>query len=203
MTRCPLQFLYISFLSIPLIALAGCASNDPYARARNIDTYEGPNEERLHEIVRDHIQEYGVEADLGDAQVIRKRPYYFREYRAYPEGLEEFDVTLRERDSRTVPLEAEVTLYRERYATQLHKKRKVARQDNEFFRTTGEETIHYELKNGRWQRVGSLFVAGPEHVLRDGEWVEMEKEEPAALPPLREEDDRGWFSRMWSSITGR
>lgn len=157
-------------------------------------------EDALRESVERYVQAAHRNRDEKKAAVRRAKPYYFKEYSVYPENAENLDIEYKETESRTRPVIAEVTLDRVRYSTRLHRKREDARQDDNFFRDTGAETLTYELRNGRWRRVGSLFVANKTEEYVNGEWVPRREEVERVLEA---EERKGWFGRVWSTITGR
>ena len=159
------------------------------------------HEGQLRRVVRGHIA--AATGDEGDARskLKRAKPYFYREFAEYPDGLDGFEVETRETESRTSPYAAQVQLRKIRYATRLHRKRADASADSDFFRSTGMETITYKLKNGRWTKEGSLFVAERVEENINGEWVPLQEEAESAI--ASREEERGFFGRMWSSVFGR
>lgn len=153
----------------------------------------------LRGIVADHVRAEQRRGGSGDPDLVRKRPYYFREFVEYPGGADGVEIILRENDSRTRPLTGEARLGKVRYSTRMHRKRGDAAADGAFIRDTGVEALNYELRNGRWRRVGSLFVADKTEEYADGQWVPR-REETVRVNP---DDKPGWFSRTFSKITGR
>lgn len=135
----------------------------------------------------------------SSAGVTRLRPYYLREYVEYPDGAESFEVVLQDTESRTSPLKADVRLDKVRYATKLHRDRKLAASDDDFIRSTGIEVITYEHRMGRWRRMGSTFVASKTEEMKNGEWVPVRRNTEAPTAP---EPRRGWFKRTFGFITG-
>ncbi|MCF6284419.1 MAG: hypothetical protein L3K26_04445 [Candidatus Hydrogenedentes bacterium] len=144
-----------------------------------------------------------VEADSSNNQgrVIRKRPYYFKEYSSYQSEARASDVVLTETESRTAPYIADVKLEKIRHATRLHRSREEARLDNDFLRDTGVETLSYEFRNGHWTRVGSFFLAEKTEEQVNGEWVTVQRMLQRTV--AAEEPEKGWFARSWSRVTGR
>jgi hypothetical protein len=88
-----------------------------------------------------------------------------------------------------------------RYATRMHRKRDQAQADGNFLRDTGAQTISYELRNGKWWRAGSLFVAEKTEEYVSGEWVPVQEEVQRTV--AAEEENANWFNRTWSAITGK
>lgn len=156
-------------------------------------------ETELRELARDYINQTGGEEGRG--QVIKRKPYYYKEYAIYPGGAAEMDVDMQESESRTVPYVAQVKVAKQRFATKLHRKRDEAASDSNFLRDTGTETITFELRSQRWVRVGSLFVAERTEEQVNGEWVPAQEEVERTV--AEEETDGNWFQRAWTSITGR
>ena len=109
---------------------------------------------------------------------------------------------MQERESRSAPLIADVVLAKQRFVTRLHRDRMEAQNDTNFLRDTGTETTTYELRNGGWVRVGSLFVASKSEENVNGEWAPV-KETVERTVAAEEEKSQGWFGRTWSKITGK
>ncbi len=156
-------------------------------------------EARLREIVRDYIVEAGPVQEAPQAPVIRRRPYFFREYVVYPEGPDAFEVEFREIDSRIRPLLAEVQINKVRYSTRMHRKRDRAQGDRNFLRDTGVETLVYEWRSGRWTLTSAFFNAHKTEEMIAGEWQPRRDETLRVIP---EEDQPGWFGRIWQRIRG-
>lgn len=151
-------------------------------------------EERLQKIVRREI-----ESDLRTSvearnEVIRRKPYYFKEYAEYPEGSNSIDITLYETESRAAPYRADASYAKVRYATRLQRRRESARADEDFRRHTGRETQAFELRNGRWVRLGSTFVAESTEQKVGGVWQPVV--ESTEVFTEREEEP-GFFGRIF------
>ncbi len=93
------------------------------------------------------------------SKIVHRKPYYFKEYADYPAGADSFSLTFHEKESRMVPYAAELTIAKVRYSTKFHKKRRDAEADMQFSRDVGTETVGYQLRAGKWRRVGSVFVS--------------------------------------------
>lgn len=156
----------------------------------------------LRDLVSIRIKDVTKNAVEQRAVLVKRKPYFYREYEVYPDGPDRFDVTTQERESRTTPLIADVVLAKQRFVTRLHRNRKKAQSDTNFLRDTGTETITYELRNGGWVRVGSLFVASESEENVNGEWVPLEETAKRTVA-AEEEKSKGWFGRTWSKIVGR
>jgi len=159
--------------------------------------------ENLEAGLRDLAREFiaGAGGEDGRGTVIKRKPYYYKEYALYPDGAGDIQMDIQEQDSRTVPYVAQVTVSKQRFATKLHRKRDEAVADSNFLRDTGTETLTYELRSQRWWRVGSLFVAERTEEFVNGEWVPAKEEVERTV--AEEEKEGNWFSRAWSTISGR
>ncbi|NLV44195.1 MAG: hypothetical protein GXY07_06825 [Candidatus Hydrogenedentes bacterium] len=197
----PRRKLFVMALLI-VVFTVGCARNRSSAPLFTDSEFSATQEdaqERLREIIS---QQVASESQAGEGRVvpvIHRRPYYFKEYSVYPDGPEAFEIEFRENDSRTRPLIAEVKLNKVRYSTQMHRKEGRAAADNNFYRDSGEELLVYEWHNGRWTRTGAIFNAQTTEEQVNGQWV-PHKEETVRVNP--EEEQRGWFGRMWERIRG-
>lgn len=129
-----------------------------------------------------------------------RAPYWFKEYAQYTGGSDSFEVETSNTESRTAPMTATVQVDRLRFSTRLHRERKEAVADDNFLRDTGSERLNYELRNGRWILNGSTFVADKSEELVGGEWVPVEETQQRTVAA---EEKPGWFTRTWSTITGR
>lgn len=157
---------------------------------------------RLREAVEAYIQSTGQNDSEAGSRLVHKKPYYFKEYYVYPSGAASARIDIQETDSRTVPFRAQVKIDKQRFATKLHRKRDEAVADSNFFRDTGVETLTFEMRNGRWYRAGSLFVAERTEENINGEWVPAQEEVERTVA-AEEEDAENWWRRAWSTVTGR
>jgi hypothetical protein len=153
----------------------------------------------LHSTV---IEQLGLtEEDEVDPKLRYARPYWYKEYVVYPGGPSDYRTQVSERESRIVPAEARVEIEKIRYATKLWRDRADAVNDNDYFRGRGREVIIYQLRNGRWQEVSSMFVAERVEQKIAGEWQPMTADEQLEL--ARTDEDPGFFQRMWNMVFGR
>ena len=168
-----------------------------------IDTRFNPGrteaENRLRDIVSQYIQEEQAAGDQERVPVVRRRPYYFKEYVVFPDGSGAFSIDFREVDSRIRSLVAEVTLNKIRYSTRMHRKRDRAQADKDFLKDTGVETLVFELRSGRWVRTGTIFDAQKTEEFVAGEWVPRREETQRIIPS---EERPGFFKRIWMRIRG-
>ncbi|MDZ4861608.1 MAG: hypothetical protein SGI88_21755 [Candidatus Hydrogenedentes bacterium] len=159
-------------------------------------------EARLREAVNNYIQSTGQASSEAGSKLVHMRPYFFKEYYLYPAGSAEAVIDMQETESRTVPYRAQVTIRKQRFATKMHRKREEATADSNYFRDTGAETQTFEMRNGRWYRAGSLFVAELTEENVNGEWVPAQEEVERTVA-AEEEGSESWWQRAWSTVTGR
>ena len=157
-------------------------------------------ESRLQSALKSYIHSELMRGEKSKPDLVHKRPYFYREYVEYPDGTDKLDIQLRDNDSRTRPFLAEVKLNKIRFSTRMYRERDRAEEDGNFLRDTGSETLNYELRNGRWHRLGSLFVAAKTEENVAGEWVPRRDE---TVRVTATESKPGWFKRTWSKITGK
>jgi hypothetical protein len=157
-------------------------------------------ESRLQSTVKGYIMAELRRGTKAKPDLVHRRPYFYKEYVEYPDGADKFDIQLRDNDSRTRPFIAEVKVNKIRFSTRMHRKRDTAEEDGNFLRDTGTETLNYELRNGRWHRLGGLYVAAKTEENLAGEWVPRRDDTVRVNPS---ESKPGWFKRTWSKITGK
>jgi hypothetical protein len=187
-----------------VVVLTGCSTFGGGSRGDTfMDSSFNPDqkaaEDRLHEIVREYIATEQANAEKRNAPVVKRRPYYFREYSVYPDGAEGFSIDFREVDSRIRPMLAEVRVSKIRYSTQMHRNKGRAENDMNFMRDTGVETLVFELRSGRWSRTGKIFDAQKTEEQINGEWFPRREETERVVPS---EDRPGFFKRIWMRIRG-
>jgi hypothetical protein len=158
-------------------------------------------ESDLQKTVRNAIDAANKSNDDQKSRIIRKTPYFYKQYDVYPDGPDGFKMVIQEKERKSSPYVADVTIPKQRFATVLHRKRAEAEGDVNFLRDTGTETITYEVRNGRWMRVSSLFVADKSEEKINGEWVPV-KETVKRTVPAEEDKSKGFLRRTWSSIFG-
>lgn len=194
-----------------LILLSSCASlrgggsdSPKIAEAGEALAATSSESESRAELLRQvqlHIDQTGADGRGEQDRVIRKRPYFYKEYSEYAGAANDAEVTMTETESRTSPFIADVKLERTRYATRFHRSRDEARIDDTFLRDTGTETLTYELRNGRWVRVGSFFLSEGTEEQVNGSWAPVQREVERTVQA--EEPRQGWFGRTMSLITGK
>lgn len=167
---------------------------------RPADEVTGDRVEALRAEVRKRIEINARTLNEQKARLQYRAPYWFKEYAEYTGGSNDFEVQTSTTESRTAPMTASVEIDRLRFSTRLHRERKEAAADDNFLRDTGSESLSYEFRNGRWHLNGSTFVADKSEELVAGEWVPVEETQQRTVA---EEEKPGWFTRTWSTITGR
>lgn len=182
------------------LGFGGGGDGDPVPADTGTETAAGEPEAALHEVVRARIGREGELDPDRDAELVRARPYWFRELVVYPDGPDAYELELRETTSKTVPYTGHVELRQIRYATRLHRGRADAAQDVDFFRSFGTKYLTYRYANGEWREEGSMFVAERKEEKVGGQWVVVREEDPTPL--TSEESEPGWFGRLWQGIFG-
>ncbi len=201
--------MLLSLVILSVILTGGCARVSGFVGMEEpLGEYTGTQEQheagsrayyeqQLQATLQAYIQ---AEENTGDQnQVIRRRPYFLKEYSEYPNGLQGASITIHETDSVTSPYTAEVTIPKVRYATQMHRSRGDAQADNNFLRDTGTETLNFELRGGNWIRVGGLFVPDRTEEFVNGGWEDVVREVERRADP---DYAPGWFERTWRRIPG-
>jgi hypothetical protein len=174
---------------------AGCATKKQAAGAA---ASTEDQETQLRALVQKQAAEANQDEKSGQTRLVRRYPYYLKEYSVYKTPLENFDVVMRPQESRTRPFRADVKLEKTRYSTRLHRKANEARADNAFFRDAGQETLTYELRSSKWQLAGSLFVSEKTEEYVNGEWVPRRAEVRRTFS--EDEDTEGWW--LWRKVKG-
>lgn len=191
-------------LAIAYVA-AGCASfgggkGDATVVQREDGQYEVVGQQeyeaRLRGAVESELEREHRRQGEASADLVNQRPYYYKEYYTFPNPADIYSLDFTETESRTTPLTAELEVEKTRYATRFYRKRDEARADDAFLRNQGIERVSYELRNGRWRRTGSLFVAQNTERFVDGTWQQIEEASSPALSDEAPEQKRGWLRRL-------
>jgi hypothetical protein len=154
----------------------------------SIEAIDTDYEAKLQELVADSLTKLNRHTSANDAELIFRKPYYFKEYVAYPDGITGYSTDIRGSESLTTPYTAQIRLKKQRFVTKFDKKRNRAQQDEEFFATSGNETLSFELRNGRWREVGTLFVA---------EETDVRLRESASAARFEDTDSFETLSKPW------
>ena len=177
-------------------AFSGCRGGeealDPSLTAEAVAPDEYESDLRLR-VTRD-LEAASQDQSAERARVSFERPYFYKEYATYPEGVENFQLDFTERESRTAPLTADMTVDKVRFATRFRTKKEEARDDTEFLRDTGYQKVSYEMRNGRWYRTGSLFVAATTEEMIDGAWQPIL--ESPVRPVLEVEEPESFWQKL-------
>jgi len=187
---------------VVVLSLAGCSrfrgssTNDPNQGLTISENGQSDHESELIKLVERNIRSNQNHDSPSSAQFISKKPNFFKEYVEYPQGADEADVEIRERDSRSIPYQALVHVSKVRYATSVENSRDKARKDSHYLKSTGTETISYEYRSGNWYRLGSFFVAKSTEVQTDGEWKTVDTTVIPTIDELTESDEKGFWSRL-------
>ena len=198
------QFVMICAALFTLCSLTACshfrnAASEPSIPPVQAKAVNGGYEAQIREIIRGHIQHAMESAD--EARIIRNKPYYYREYAEFPDGPDGFKLVLQETDVRTRPMLADAKYRKIRYSTRMHEKREAAQNDTVFQRSVGEQVTTYELRQGEWHYVGSLFVAGRLEEYVNGEWQPVSGESQS-LYEFDREQNSNFLSRFWNRVSG-
>jgi len=160
-------------------------------------------EAQLRDVMLGEIAMAERAKDEKKTNVIRKKPYFFKEWVEYPDSAEsDMRITVQEKDRHSTPYIADVTVPKQRFVTRFHLKRVEAEQDASFLRESGTETVTFEMRNGKWTRVGSMFVADSTEENVNGEWVPLQ-ETARRTVAAEEEKSESWFKRTWATIVGK
>jgi len=177
------------------------AETAPAEETAAVEVEREGHEAALRRVVGNRITSAPTTPGNHYGKLIRRKPYFYKEYVVYPEGADSFELLITETESRTAPYIANVKLRKLRFATRFHPKKEDARNDDSYLRDTGAETLTYEYRNGKWTLLGSFFrVEKTEENIND-EWVPLEKEVLRTV--VSEEERKGWFGRAWSRLSGR
>ena len=195
------QIQPIVLVLVAALVVGGCAHSTKKESAASVASESRVEQTPEYEtILRESItRELLAEARRGDApasKIVFKKPFYFKEYFSYPNAGDIFVLDFTETESRTVPLTAEANIEKTRFSTRVHQKREDARIDENFLRDTGIETISYELRNGKWHRQASLYVAAKTEENISGEWQSIhDRPERHIFEP--EKPKGGWRRLMF------
>ena len=158
-----MKFTQAILLGLIVLAMPACSifrsGNDDSALPASIDAGDIGHEDRLRALVDDSLSKLQRNDSTDAAQILFRKPFFYKESVSYSDGIDGYSLDIRTSESLTTPYTAQVRLRKERFATKFHKKKNEARKDGTFFKSSGFETLSYELRNGRWREVGTLYVA--------------------------------------------
>ena len=128
-------------------------------------------ESRLRAVVKTRIEAAGAGQAEAKNRLERRNPYYFKQYDVYPDNADNAKIDVQKNESLTAPFLADVKVNKIRFSTRLHRNREEAASDQNFLRDTGVETQTYQYRNGKWNRIATLYVADKTEENVNGEWV--------------------------------
>jgi len=205
--------LWTALVVIALLVLPGCGRFGGRTEKDLSMTAPEAADTQRHEMsaaakeqrLRDTVEELVADAARIDtperAPIIKREPYFLKEYSLYPTGAASMKLQIHQTQSRVAPLVGEAVIPKQRFATEMHRKKDAAREDSFFYRETGNEILTYQWRNGRWVQVASLFVVDVKEE-RDGDgWRAVEPQAKEEL--LLKDEDEGFIRRMFGGIFGR
>ncbi|MGC8737367.1 MAG: hypothetical protein ACP5UA_01825 [Candidatus Hydrogenedens sp.] len=151
--------------------------------------------QELQQIVNNEIKSAMA---IDKNYVYHKKPYFWKNYSSYNNTEGPFEINIQETDSKSKPYIAKIELEKTMYYTKLHRSKRDAEEDTNLIRSSGKETLTYELRNGRWTKLGSLFVPEQTEKKVGDTWVPLKEEEIQKEQP--EEPKQGWLNRIRSWI---
>jgi hypothetical protein len=188
-----MRFALLFLCVMASVALNGCASNGD--RESDISVPEADEREaQLRSLVAEDVARDRGSQGEGSARLLFSKPYYYKEYWVFPSEEPVYSADFTAKESVSIPLTAEVEVEKTRFATRTHRDRGDARDDNNYLRSTGIEQASYELRHGKWRRVGSLFLAQRTEEQREGQWVQVE--EQREIISIEEDDVEGFWGRL-------
>jgi hypothetical protein len=98
--------------------------------------------------LREAARAYVDETESDEGELVKKSPYWLKEYVQYPNGTAGMRLSVRETESRTAPLIGDVQLDKQRLATRLYRDKDNAAQDTSYLRQTGTEVVTFARRHG-------------------------------------------------------
>jgi hypothetical protein len=159
-----IRFAQILLVGLLMALLPACSmfrfgQGAPAPLPASIEVMGSDYEDRLRTLVDDSLTKLQRHDSAENARMTFRKPYFYREYVAYPDGVDDYSLDIRASESLTTPYTAQIRLKKQRYVTKFERKREVTHRDTVFYESTGHETLSYELRHGRWREVGTLYVA--------------------------------------------
>ena len=151
--------LGLLIISLPACSIFRFGKGVPAPLPASIEVIGTDYEDKLRSLVNDSLTKSQRYDSAGSARLTFRRPYFYKEYVAYPDGVDNYSLDIRASESLTTPYTAQIRLKKQRYVTKFQKKREPTRRDTTFYESIGFETLSYELRHGRWREVGTLYVA--------------------------------------------
>jgi hypothetical protein len=159
-----LRVVRLGLVCFLMAVLSGCAlfgggKSDSKVMTSEMVADQSQHEVQLRALVDRRLTESSTSNSANNAQLLYRKPFYYREYVEYPDDIDSYLVEISKTEYKGTPYVAKVRLAKKRYVTALEKKKPKARKDSEFFYSTGMQTLSYEMRHGKWLETGSVFVA--------------------------------------------
>ena len=159
-----LQVVRIGLVCLLVAVLPGCAifsggKSKSKAMSSDVVVDQSQHDKQLRTLIDRHLKDSSQYNSAANAQLLFRKPYHYREYVEYPNGIDSYSIDISKTEYKGTPYIAKARLEKNRYVTDLEKKKSKARKDSEFNFATGTQTLSYELRHGQWRETGSVFVA--------------------------------------------
>ncbi len=159
-----LRVVRLGLVCLLLAVLPGCAlfgggKSPSKAMTSEMVVDQSQHEAQLRALVDRRLTGSSKSNSANNAQLHYRKPFHYKEYVEYPDGLAAYTVEISKTEYKGTPYVAKVRLAKKRYVTALEKKKSDARKDQEFFYSSGTQTLSYEMRHGKWLETGSVFVA--------------------------------------------
>ena len=144
------QLIRVIFVCGAVLILPGCAvlgggKSKPAPIAENATVDNQVDEVRLRAMVDKRLSESQQHSTADNAALNFSKPYFYKEYVDYPDGIQGYTLEILESDSKGTPYSARISLAKKRYVTKLVKKKSQARSDDSYSEAVGVETLSYEF----------------------------------------------------------
>jgi hypothetical protein len=144
---------------LPACAMFSGGNGNPAHFPESIRAEKEQHEATVRVLIERTLREAQAVNTASTAQLVFGKPYFFKEYVEYPEGIEDYALDIQDSDSKSTSYTAHVRLPKKRFSTELEKKKAKARRDTSFYESTGIETRSFEMRHGHWRETGSVFIA--------------------------------------------
>jgi hypothetical protein len=144
---------------LPGCALFGVGKSPSKTMTSEMVTDQSQHKAQLRALVDRRLTDSSKSNSANNAQLHYRKPFHYKEYVEYPNGIASYTVEISKTEYKGTPYFAKVRLAKKRYVTALEKKKSGARKDQEFFYSSGTQTLSYEMRHGKWVETGSVFVA--------------------------------------------
>lgn len=159
-----LRVVHLGLVCLLVAVFSGCAmfgggKSPSKPMSSDVVVDQSQREASLRALVDRHLKEASKPDSEQKAQLQFRKPYHFKEYVEYPDGIDSYSLDISSTDAKGTPFVAKVRIAKKRYVTALEKKKSKARKNSVFNYALGTETLSYELRHGQWRETGSVFVA--------------------------------------------